>query len=78
MCRSECEPSLDDVLSDPVIRALMQRDRVDAEALRAFLQSMSGSLAGPAPRQAATAAPHEWMTTLHERGRCMGERTRTR
>lgn len=75
MCRPECEPRLDDVLSDPVIRALMTRDHVDAEELRIFLQGLSGSLGGKVPRQAPTAAPHEWMTTLHERGRCMGGRT---
>jgi hypothetical protein len=34
------EPTLDDVLADPVIHAIMARDRVDADALRGFLRDM--------------------------------------
>jgi len=34
------EPTLDDVLSDPVVRTMMARDRVDAEELRGFLHDM--------------------------------------
>jgi hypothetical protein len=32
------EPKLEEVLSDPIIRALMARDRVDQVALRLLLQ----------------------------------------
>ena len=76
MCESACEPSLEDVLADPLIHALMHGDGVDAGALRSFLQSMRGTLAKPAPRQIKATAEHEWMKTLHERGRCMGVRSR--
>ena len=34
------EPTLDDALSDPVVHAMMARDRVDAESLRGFLHDM--------------------------------------
>lgn len=70
----ECEPTLDDVLSDPVVRALMARDRVDAEDLRGLLQRLRDRHARRPPGEAKAAAAHEWMTSLHERGRCMGLR----
>jgi hypothetical protein len=34
------EPTLDDVLSDPVVHAMMARDHVDAEGLRDFLNDI--------------------------------------
>jgi hypothetical protein len=38
------EPKLDDVLSAPTIRALMERDGVDPTDLRMFLEDVSGAL----------------------------------
>ena len=74
MNEPECEPTLEDVLSDPLIRALMARDRVDAENLRVLLSNLRGAHARRPPGEAKAAAAHQWMTTLHERGRCMGLR----
>jgi hypothetical protein len=39
------EPTLEEVLSDPIIRAMMARDRVDQEALRRLLQDATNLLA---------------------------------
>jgi len=77
MCESGCEPSLDEILADPLIHTLMHGDGVDATALRSFLQGMRGSLGRPAPKPIQATSDHEWMTTLHERGRCMGARSRS-
>ncbi len=74
MSESEREPTLEDVLSEPVIHALMARDRVDAEDLRALLQRLRNAHTRRPPGEAKAAAAHEWMTSLHERGRCVGLR----
>ncbi|MDB5410419.1 MAG: hypothetical protein JWL84_5331 [Rhodospirillales bacterium] len=34
------EPTLDDMLSDPTIHAVMDRDGIDAETLRALLRDI--------------------------------------
>jgi len=39
------EPELDEVLSDPMVRTVMERDQVDPEHLRVFLQDMGHTLA---------------------------------
>jgi len=39
------EPKLDEVLSDPIVRAVMARDRVDQEDLRLLLQDATKLLA---------------------------------
>ena len=70
----EREPTLDDVMSDPAVRALMQRDRVEAEDLRGMLQRLRTQQTRRPPGEAKAAAAHEWMTSLHERGRAMGLR----
>lgn len=70
----EREPTLDDVMSDPAVRALMQRDRVEAEDLRGMLQRVRTQQMRRPPGEAKVAAAHEWMTSLHERGRAMGLR----
>jgi hypothetical protein len=70
----ESEPTLDDVLSDPLVRALMSRDRVEAEDLRGMLQRVRAEQRRRPPGEAKAAAAHEWMTSLHERGRAMGLR----
>jgi hypothetical protein len=31
------EPKLDDILSDPVVQAIMTRDRIDPDGLRQFI-----------------------------------------
>ncbi len=38
------EPTLDEMLSDPTILALMERDEVDPDELRMFLQVVKSSL----------------------------------
>jgi hypothetical protein len=47
------EPKLDDMLSAPTIRALMERDEVDPDDLRMFLEDVGGSLEeqGEAPHK---------------------------
>ena len=70
----ESEPTLDDVLADPLVRAVMSRDRVEAEDLRGLLQRARTQQTRRPPGEAKAAAAHEWMTSLHERGRAMGLR----
>jgi hypothetical protein len=38
------EPSIDDLLSDPLVRAFMAADSVDPEELRALLRSVAERL----------------------------------
>jgi hypothetical protein len=38
------EPSIDDLLSDPLVRAFMAADSVDPEELRALLRSIAERL----------------------------------
>jgi len=38
------EPSIDDLLSDPIIRAMMAADRVDPDKLRDLLRSVAERL----------------------------------
>ena len=40
MTEYEREPTLEDVLADPLVHALMARDRVDAEEVRALLERL--------------------------------------
>ena len=42
------EPSLDEVLNDPVIRALMRRDGVEVETLRVLIRGVRRLAAPPA------------------------------
>jgi hypothetical protein len=70
----EREPTLEDVLSDPLVRALMTRDRVEAEDVRGMLDRLRAQQLRRPPGEAKAAAAHEWMTSLHERGRAMGLR----
>jgi len=51
------EPSLDDILAGPIVRALMLADHVDAEALTAMLRSVASRLRERA-RVARPARPH--------------------
>jgi hypothetical protein len=37
----QVEPHLDEILADPVVRAVMRRDRVSAEDIRSLLKRMS-------------------------------------
>ncbi len=39
------EPILEEVLSDPIVRAVMERDRVDPEELRLLLRNATKLLA---------------------------------
>jgi hypothetical protein len=74
MSEEEREPTLEDVLSDPVVHALMARDHVDAAEIRALLERLRRAQKQKPPGEAKAAAAHKWMTSLHERGRCMGMR----
>jgi hypothetical protein len=50
------EPKLEEVLSDPIVRAVMDRDRVDREGLRQLLRNATKLLAlrdGKAPDASA-------------------------
>jgi hypothetical protein len=78
MTDDEREPTLEDVLSDPVVHALMARDRVDAQEIRALLERLRRAVRPRPPGEARAAAAHEWMTSLHERGRSLGLRHSTR
>ena len=78
MTETEHEPTLEDVLSDPVVHALMARDRVDAGEVHALLKRLLGAQKRRPPGEAKAAAAHEWMTSLHQRGRGMGLRYRAR
>jgi hypothetical protein len=70
----EREPTLEDVLSDPLVHAMMARDRVGIDEVRALLDRLRNAQSRRPPGEAKAAAAHEWMTSLHERGRCMGLR----
>jgi hypothetical protein len=38
------EPTLEDTLADPIVRAVMKRDDVEIESLRRFLRDVGGRL----------------------------------
>jgi len=38
------EPELDEVLSDPMVLTMMERDQVNPDRLRAFLQDIGSTL----------------------------------
>jgi hypothetical protein len=57
-----------------VVRALMARDHVDAHEIRALLERLRSAQRRRPPGEAKAAAAHEWMTSLHERGRSVGLR----
>ena len=59
MTDNEREPTLEDVLSDPVVHALMARDRVDAEEIRALLERLRRAERRGPPGEAKAAAAHE-------------------
>ena len=49
MGRFDDEPTMDDVLSDPTILALMERDKVEPQDLRMLIDSVRRSLGADAP-----------------------------
>ncbi len=65
------EPSLQDVLSDPMVRTVMERDEVDAADVRTLLAGMRSARERKPPGEAKSAAAHEWIESLSERGRWM-------
>jgi hypothetical protein len=78
MTENEREPTLEDVLSDPVVHALMARDRVDAQEIRALLERLRRAERCGPPGEAKAAAAHEWMTSLNARSRSVGLRSSRR
>jgi hypothetical protein len=47
------EPTLSEILADPIIQALMEADGVDADELEATLRRLAVSHAPPPPARAA-------------------------
>jgi hypothetical protein len=47
------EPTISEMLSDPIVRALMDADGVDAGELEASLRSLAASRAPPRPARTA-------------------------
>ena len=54
------EPELDEVLSDPMVLTVMERDQVNPERLREFLQDMGNALARQ-PRADEALPPTHWL-----------------
>jgi len=54
---SNAEPSLDDVLSDPIIRLLMQGDRTGESEVRKLIERVRVSLAETGVDAPAVSAP---------------------
>ena len=46
------EPSLEEMLTDPIVRALMEADGVDPEEVEALLRSIAGSRGDDGARSA--------------------------
>jgi hypothetical protein len=46
MCWLHGEPTLEDVLSDPTVNVLMERDEVDPDDLVLFLEDVRGGFEG--------------------------------
>jgi hypothetical protein len=54
------EPTIEDTLSDPIVRAIMKRDEVEVDRFRTFLKDISGKLNARARRSSAAAeGPHQ-------------------
>ena len=53
--RDDREPSIEELLAEPVVRALMKADGVDPEDVKALLHSSAASRAGGALRYATSA-----------------------
>ena len=65
------EPTLDETLSDPVVRAVMKRDEVDLDDLRRFLEDMGGRLG-----ESVEPGRSNWGRLSLERRRVAGARNR--
>jgi hypothetical protein len=78
MTEYEREPTLEDVLADPLVHALMARDRVGIDEVRALLDRLRNAQSRRPPGEAKAAAAHEWMTSLNARGCSVGLRSSTR
>ncbi len=74
MTEYEQEPTLEDVLSYPLVNAVMIRDRLDVEEVRTLLTSVRTLRMRRPPGEAKAAAAHEWMSSLNQRGRWMALR----
>jgi hypothetical protein len=44
MSWSQCEPTLEEILSDPIVAAVMEADAVDTDELDALLQRVANGL----------------------------------
>jgi hypothetical protein len=54
------EPTLSEVLSDPLILSVMKADRVDVSSLEKSLLETSAKIRGFAPRQSCTSQWIAW------------------
>lgn len=61
--------TIEEALSDPMIRAVMRADRVDVEALRRSWGSLARTLRERSPARAARALPATWFEACTGRGR---------
>jgi hypothetical protein len=50
MTRFHTDPTLNELLGDPVTKAIMKADRVDPQKLEATLRSLAREIAGGSPR----------------------------
>jgi hypothetical protein len=53
------EPTLEDTLADPIVRAIMKRDDIEIETLRRFLKDVSFRLEAQPHRRRARREPCE-------------------
>jgi hypothetical protein len=53
------EPTLEDTLADPIVRAVMKRDEIEIEKLRRFLKDVGGRLHQQPHLRRATRSPRQ-------------------
>src|ERR1700722_17239431 len=64
------EPTLDQLLAEPIVQQLMRRDRIDEATIRHLLQATaSARLASGAGADLKAADPHSIVRLLHETAR---------
>jgi hypothetical protein len=53
------EPTLEDTLADPIVRAVMKRDEIEIDKLRRFLMDIGGRLHRQPHLRRATRSPRQ-------------------
>lgn len=64
MSWSHCEPTLDEILSDPIVAALMEADAVDPRELDEMLQRVAHGLRASDPTIVRSPAPRDATVTI--------------